>query len=29
VQRSNEFSQSQAEQMLAVGCMRKKGYVIA
>ena len=29
VQRSNEFSQSQAEQMLAVGCMRTKGYVIA
>jgi hypothetical protein len=29
VQRSNEFSESQAEQMLAVGCMRNKGYVIA
>ena len=29
VQRSNEFSQSQAEQMLAVACMRNKGYVIA
>jgi hypothetical protein len=29
VQRSNDFSQSQAEQMLAVSCMRNKGYVIA
>ena len=29
VQRSNEFSQLQAEQMLAVACMRGKGYVIA
>lgn len=29
VQRSNEFSQLQAEQMLAVSCMRNKGYVIA
>ena len=28
VQRSNEFSQSQAEQTLAVACMRNKGYVI-
>ena len=27
VQRSNEFSQAQAEQMLAVACMRNKGYV--
>jgi hypothetical protein len=27
VQRSNEFSQSQAEQLLAVTCMRNKGYV--
>ena len=27
VQRSNEFSQAQAEQMLAVTCMRNKGYV--
>jgi hypothetical protein len=26
VQRSNEFSQAQAEQMLAVTCMRGKGY---
>lgn len=26
VQRSNELSQSQAEQMLAVTCMRNKGY---
>jgi hypothetical protein len=29
VQRSNEYSQLQAEQMLAVSCMRNKGYVIA
>ena len=29
VQRSNEFSQLQAEQMLAVTCMRNKGYAIA
>ena len=29
VQRSNEFSQLQAEQMLAVSCMCNKGYVIA
>jgi hypothetical protein len=29
VQRSNEFSQLQAEQMLAVACMRNKGYVIS
>ena len=29
VQRSNEFSQAQAEQMLAVTCMRNKGYVIS
>jgi hypothetical protein len=29
VQRSNEFSQFQAEQMLAVACMRGKGYVIS
>jgi hypothetical protein len=29
VQRSNEYSQPQAEQMLAVACMRQKGYVIA
>ena len=29
VQRSNEFSQFQAEQMLAVTCMRSKGYVIS
>jgi hypothetical protein len=29
VQRSNEFSQSQAEQMLAVTCMRGKGYTIS
>ena len=27
VQRSNEFSQAQAEQTLAVACMRNKGYV--
>ena len=27
VRRSNEFSQSQAEQLLAVACMRNKGYV--
>jgi hypothetical protein len=26
VQRSNDFSQFQAEQMLAVTCMRNKGY---
>ena len=29
VQRSNEFSQFQAEQTLAVACMRNKGYAIA
>ena len=29
VQRSNEFSQVQAEQVLAVTCMRNKGYAIA
>lgn len=29
VQRSDEFSQAQAEQMLTVACMRNKGYVIA
>jgi hypothetical protein len=29
VQRSNDFSQLQAEQTLAVGCMRNKGYSIA
>ena len=29
VQRSNEFSQSQAEQKLAIACMRNKGYLIS
>jgi hypothetical protein len=29
VQRSNEFSQLQAEQILAVTCMRNKGYAIS
>lgn len=29
VQRSNELSQLQAEQMLAVTCMRGKGYVVS
>jgi hypothetical protein len=29
VQRSNEFAQGQAEQTLAVTCMRNKGYTIA
>jgi hypothetical protein len=29
VQRSNEVSQAQAEQTLAVACMRGKGYAIA
>jgi hypothetical protein len=29
VQRSNEFSQARAEQMLAVTCMRNKGYVVS
>jgi hypothetical protein len=29
VRRSNGFSQVQAEQMLAVACMRNKGYVVS
>ena len=29
VQRANEFSQSQAEQTLAVTCMRGKGYTLS
>ena len=29
VKRSNEFSQAQAEQMLAVACMRNKGYAVS
>jgi hypothetical protein len=29
VQGSNEFSQARAEQMLAVTCMRNKGYVVS